>query len=69
MFDWSGTMTESTAVDLNCEDGTDALWPSSAVPFDGREETEGRSRRQVITQLVLHHRLLRQGEEETAVRR
>lgn len=25
MFDWSGTVSESTAVDLNCEDGTDAL--------------------------------------------
>lgn len=66
MIDWSGIMTESTAVDRNREDGTGALWPSAAVPFDGREETEGRSRRQVVTQLVLHHRLLRQGEEETA---
>lgn len=66
MFDWSGTITQSTGVKTNCEDRTDALWPSTAVPFDGREETEGRSRRQVVTQLVLHYCLLQQEENETS---
>lgn len=43
---------------------TEGLWPSSAIPFNGWEEAEGWSGRQVVTQLVLHHRLLRREEEE-----
>lgn len=43
---------------------TEGLWPSSAIPFDGWEEAEGWSGRQVVTQLVLHHCLLRREEEE-----
>lgn len=44
--------------------------PSSAVPLDGRVETEGRRRGQLVTQLVLHHRLLQQegGGEESSLR-